>query len=147
MQILAGSSGEVIPEWSAVIADEAKPWQLRAKCVHAHGVVLQALGAAGRQLLDEAHDWEERLRSDSMVKIDWSRSNEGLWEGRALSHGRVSKARQNVTLTASYVKRRLGLALSPNELRLEDELKPVSGKARTMKQHESAAACRTQPGG
>ena len=39
--------GEVIPEWSAVIADEAKPWELRAQYVHVHGVVLQALGAAG----------------------------------------------------------------------------------------------------
>ena len=58
-----------------------------------------------------------------MVKIDWSRSNKRLWEGRALSHGRVSKARKHVALTASYVKRRLGLELSPNELRLEDELK------------------------
>ena len=115
--------GEVIPEWSAVIADEAKPSELRAEYVHAHGVVLQALGAAGRQLLAEVHDWEDRLRSDSMVKIDWSRSNERLWEGRALSHGRVSKARKHVALTASYVKRRLGLELSTHELRLEDELK------------------------
>ena len=115
--------GEVIPEWSAVIAGEAKPWQLRAGYVHAHGVVLQALGAAGRQLLDDAPDWEDRLRADSMVMIDWSRSNERLWEGRALSHGRVSKARRNVALTASYVKQRLGLALSPNERRFEDELK------------------------
>ena len=115
--------GEVIPEWSAVIANKAKPWELRARYVHAHGVVLQALGAAGRQLVAEVHSWEDRLRSDSIVKIDWSRSNVRLWEGRTLSHGRVSKARKHVALTASYVKRRLGLELSPNELRLEDELK------------------------
>ena len=51
--------GEVIPEWSAVIANEAKPWELRAQYVHAHGVVLQALGGAGRQLLAEVHSWEE----------------------------------------------------------------------------------------
>ena len=119
--------GEVIPEWSAVMAGEAKPWELRAEYVHAHGVVLQALGAAGHQLLTEVRDWEDRLRSDQMVKIDWSRSNEQLWEGRALSHGRVSKARKHVALTASYVKRRLGLELSPHEHRLEDELKQSRG--------------------
>ena len=115
--------GEVIPEWSAVIADEAKPWELRAKYVHAHGVVLQALGSAGCQLLDQVHDWEDRLRSNSMVDIDWSRSNGRVWEGRALSQGRVSKARKHVALTASYVKRRLSLELTATELRLEDELK------------------------
>ena len=119
--------GDVIPEWSAVIANEAKPWKLRAEYVHAHGVVLQALGAAGCQLLNEVDDWEVRLRSDSMVQIDWSRSNKRLWEGRALSHGRVSKARKHVVLTASYVKRRLGLAPSPNEMRLEDELSQSRG--------------------
>lgn len=115
--------GEVIPGWAAVIAGEVKPWELRVQYVHAHGVVLQALGAAGRQLLAEVHDWEDHVRSDSMVNIDWSRSNTRLWEGRALSHGRVSKARKHVALTAAYVKRRLGLDLSPNELRLEEELK------------------------
>ena len=114
--------GEVIPEWSAVVANETKPWKLRAQYIHAHGVVLQAFGAAGRQLVAEVPDWEDRLRSDSILKIDWSRSNVRLWEGRALSHGRISKARKHVALTASYLKRRLGLDLSRSELRLEDEL-------------------------
>lgn len=126
--------GEVIPEWAAVIADEAKPWELRGKYVHAHGVVLQALGAAGHQLLVEVRDWEDRLRSGSMGEIDWSRSNERLWEGRALSHGRVSKARKHVSLTASYVKRRLDLELSPNELRLESDLQ----ESRASSDRESA---------
>lgn len=124
--------GEVIPEWSAVIADDAKPWELRAQYVHAHGVVLQALGAAGCQLLSQVDNWEDRLRSDSMVNIDWSRSNEQVWEGRALTHGRVSKARKNVSLTASYVKQRLGLELAENEIRLEDELK--QSRARSSRQ-------------
>ena len=46
----------------------------------------------------------------------------GLWEGRALSAGRISKATTNVQLTAAFLKRALDLKLSKEELKLEREM-------------------------
>ena len=47
--------------------------------------------------------------------VDWSRANEDLWEGRAMVHGRISKARTNVRLTASYLKQHMGLPLNADD--------------------------------
>jgi DNA sulfur modification protein DndB len=51
--------------------------------------------------------------------LDWSRDNAKLWEGRALVGGRVSKAHNNVILTANILKKVLKLPLSAKEERVE----------------------------
>ena len=55
----------------------------------------------------------------SLEKIDWSRSNARLWEGRALIGGMVSKVTTNVILTTNVIKKALGLPLDTNEQRIE----------------------------
>ncbi|WP_460385113.1 DNA sulfur modification protein DndB [Pseudomonas amygdali] len=50
--------------------------------------------------------------------VDWSRANPE-WEGRAMVHGRISKATTNVALTASLIKKKLGVPLSTAERELE----------------------------
>lgn len=117
--------GEVVTEWSAIIDGEMKPWELRGEYIHAHGVVLQAFGKAGHALMEEDLQWAERLRDGDLDSVDWRRSNTTLWEGRAMSNGRVSKARKNVALTTSLIKQRLGLALSEKEKKLEEELREM----------------------
>jgi DNA sulfur modification protein DndB len=114
--------GEVLPGWREVIAGSMKPWELRARYIHAHGVVLQALGAAGAALLEEVSDWESHLRGSPLKDLDWSRSNTRVWEGRALSDGRVSKAQKHVALTGALFKAELSLSLSKREKDLEREL-------------------------
>lgn len=114
--------GRALPEWRRVIEGELKPYELRANCIHAHGVVLQALGTAGRALLEETSEWEAVLEDGRLASIDWSRDNSRVWEGRALSNGRVSKAHKNLALTAAYIKSRLGLPLTEKEQELEEEL-------------------------
>jgi DNA sulfur modification protein DndB len=88
--------------------------------LHSHGIVLQALGKAGNVLLRESMDgaWKWSLRS--LKKVDWSRANTKLWEGRAMVGGRVQKAEQNVTLTTNLIKRFLKVPLSSEEQRVED---------------------------
>ena len=39
-------------------------------------------------------------------------------------HGRISKARLNVSLTANYIKLALGLSLSPADLEFEKAVNP-----------------------
>jgi DNA sulfur modification protein DndB len=82
-------------------------------------VTLHAMGLAGRDLLQlHPSDWQQRIKG--LRQLDWSRSNTHLWEGRAMSGGQMSKARQNVQLTANLIKTYLGLPLLPDGARLED---------------------------
>jgi hypothetical protein len=56
-------------------------------------------------------------------QIDWSRSNTELWEGRAMVHGRISKAKSNIILSSNVIKDVLRLELTDEERALEDSIK------------------------
>ena len=111
--------GRQIPEWILAVDGKVTAAELRRDFIHAHGLALQALGIAGNTLFSsEPRKWKEKLKL--LRKIDWSRSNAKLWEGRAMIGGRVSKAHSNVILTAAALKRSLGLPLTAEEQRLEN---------------------------
>ena len=108
-----------IDEWGRVRRGELTSGELRSTYIHSHGVALQALGRAGGCLIQSYPDeWRERLAV--LAELDWRRKNGILWEGRALSGGRISRGNQNIVLTANAIKGRLGLELSPEEQRVED---------------------------
>lgn len=107
-------------EWQAVRRGEVTAGAFRQRYLHAHGVVLHALGRVGNTLLHQnERDWGSKLKG--LRKIDWRRSIPE-WEGRATVGGNVSKNFQNVILTTNLIKARLGLAFSPEEQRLEDAM-------------------------
>lgn len=108
-----------MPEWQAVRERRMAAGEVRRDFIHSHGIVLQALGIAGNVLLRESRAQSVRPRLRALRKIDWSRANTRLWEGRAMIGGKVSKASQNVTMTAGVIKKQLGLELSPEEVRVE----------------------------
>lgn len=109
---------EHIPDWKRARERTVATADLRQNFIHSHGVALHALGILGADLLsDYPKDWKKRLHQLSMV--DWSRSNIQMWEGRAMEHGRISKAKTNVTLTSNLIKNCLGLPLKPDEAELE----------------------------
>lgn len=108
-----------IDEWERVRRGELTAGEVRSDFIHTHGVVLQALARTGRALvLHYPKQWQEKL--SCLKELDWRRANSKLWEGRALVGGQLSKAHQNVTLTANAIKTHLGLALTPEEQRVED---------------------------
>lgn len=109
-----------MPDWQRALEKKVASADLREQYVHAHGVILQALGQIGADLLPrpESH-WKKVLKK--LELIDWSRSNPD-WEGRAMHHGRISKARTSVILTANYIKLALGLELSASEKAYERDL-------------------------
>lgn len=110
--------GHQISEWQLAVKHKVSSYELRKEYVHVHSVTLHALGIAGRALLKQhPKDWNVRLRR--LSRIDWSRENSHVWEGRAMVGGHMSKARQNVQLTANLLKKAVGVALSPDEARLE----------------------------
>jgi DNA sulfur modification protein DndB len=108
-----------LPEWQMVRDRKMTAGDVRRDFIHSHGIVLQAIGKAGSELLQEQPGSSWRKRLQALRTIDWSRSNTLLWEGRAMIGGRVSKASHNVTLTTNVIKRHLGLQLSPEEQRVE----------------------------
>jgi DNA sulfur modification protein DndB len=111
---------EQIPEWGLLATKKLTAPSLRSDYVHAHGVVLHALGIVGRDLIEQYPDtWMKKL--EALRSINWSRTNSSIWEGRALEHGKVSKATKNVMLTANYIKKILGLELNADEAKHERE--------------------------
>ena len=112
--------GRTIPEWRLAKEKRVSPAALRHDYIHAHGVVLHALGYAGAHLLAQhPNDWQERLKI--LTTLDWTRSNAQLWDGRAVVNGRISKAKSSILLTANILKSVLGLPLTPEEKQLEDD--------------------------
>jgi DNA sulfur modification protein DndB len=93
---------------------------LRRDYVHAHTLALAALARAGSDLLcKHPREWKQKLAK--LDTVDWSRANTKLWEGRAMSAGRLSKKTVNVVLTGNATKKHLGLKLSDDEQVLEHD--------------------------
>jgi DNA sulfur modification protein DndB len=109
---------EHFPSWGKVREGRLPASELREGFIHSHGIALQAIGKAGNALLKtHPRDWRKHL--SALAKIDWSRSNAPLWEGRALIGGKVSKVTTNVMLTTNVVKRALKLPLAEDESKVE----------------------------
>jgi DNA sulfur modification protein DndB len=107
-----------IPEWRLAIDRRVSSGELRRDYVHAHGVILHALGIAGRALIDQYPlEWKQLLKK--LKDVDWSRSNVQLWEGRAMIGGRINKSQTNLILTTNAIKMILGIELTPEEDRIE----------------------------
>lgn len=114
-----------MPDWQRVATREVSAYELRRDCIHAHGVAVQAIAKAGAQLI-AAHpkDWKSRI--SHLNEINWSRSNRGLWDNRALVAGKVNISKNNVTLVTNVIVRALGLTLLPESQRVEDLYAPVA---------------------
>jgi len=110
---------EHIPAWTRVLQGEMAASEVREGFIHSHGIALQALGQAGNALLRTyPDDWRKRL--GKLRKLDWSRSNARLWEGRALVGGKVIKGNTNLVLTTNVIKQTLGLPLDTEQQKVED---------------------------
>lgn len=119
-----------MPLWGQVEAGDLKPAELRQEYICTHAVVLWALGAMGRALMAEKPmEWQTLL--GALKRIDWRRTNRE-WQGVAMSGTDVVNRRQSRMDTASLLKRKLGLTLTPGEERslkgaqaVMDELKEL----------------------
>ena len=116
-----------IPEWQLVRNHKISSGEVRQDYIHCHAIALHALGRVGNHLLlNHPKAWKDRLRA--LKKLDWSRANAPLWEGRAMVGGRLSKATQNVILTSAAVKKVLRLPLTLEEEKLEEARQRAESK-------------------
>ncbi len=109
-----------IPDWQHALSRKVAAAELREQYIHAHAVMLQAMGHVGNYLIaNYPNNWQEKL--SKLGEIDWARANQE-WDNRALVHGRISKARSNVALTANLIKQKLDLPLTPSEQEIEEKM-------------------------
>lgn len=110
-------------EWNSVFNKELSAKLFRDSYVSASGVVLEALGLVGNYLYKNHPDnWQSILSNVS--KINWNRENLKDWQNRVIGlNGRIVKSATYVRLTANLIKLKLGLELTTDELKLENDLK------------------------
>ncbi|WP_028884885.1 DNA sulfur modification protein DndB [Teredinibacter turnerae] len=111
-----------IPEWSDVKEGKLTSGEVRQNYVHSHSILLHAFGTLGRELLSLSKI-ERKKRLKSLSGINWKRSNARTWEGRSMQAGRMQKSSSNALLTSNYLKNKVGLQLTPEELRAEEAYK------------------------
>jgi DNA sulfur modification protein DndB len=113
------------PEWLMVRERKVSSGEIRQDYIHPHSIALHSLGRIGNHLLSHApKSWKAYVAK--LKEIDWSRDNAKMWEGRAIVGGRLSKANQNVLLTAAAIKQYLELPLTPDEERMEIAIRKAS---------------------
>jgi DNA sulfur modification protein DndB len=107
----------IIAYWNAVAANLI-PWQhakerlipaadFRRDYVCAHTIMLRALGALGRSMIDTPmEEWQERLRF--LQDIDWLKSNDEF-QGIVLLKERITASRNNQAAFAKYVEEKQAL--------------------------------------
>jgi len=108
-----------IKDWELAADRKVNSWELREGYIHAHGVLLHALGILGNQLIDDKGSWDVL---DSLSDIDWSRSSNN-WKGRAVVNGRITKSINNVKLTTNQIKKLINMELKKTEKAIEKEFK------------------------
>ncbi len=109
------------PEWQQVSERSVSAGEIRTEYLHSHGIVLHALGKIGNVLLKQSLDRDDWIPAlQKLGTINWRRSNTKTWEGRAMIGGRVSKSTNNVLLTTNFLKTQLGIVLTTEEKRAED---------------------------
>jgi len=114
---------EQIPEWRQMRDKTLSGGEFRREYICAHGLALSALAYPGTALVTHYPEtWRRPLRR--LSGLDWSRSNT-IWERRAMVGGRLHKSHSHVRLTTAMLKHHLGLPLTPEERRLEDEVMSV----------------------
>ena len=110
-----------ITDWELAANRKVNSWELREGYIHAHGVLLHALGILGNQLINDRTSWKVL---NKLSDIDWSRGSDN-WKGRAVVNGRITKSINNVKLTTNQIKRLIGMKLIESEEAIEKEFKAV----------------------
>jgi len=107
-------------EWQQVQAKTLSAAEFRQEFITAHGIGLQALALVGKEicLLSEP---DQAKKFEALKHVNWLKSNSD-WSNRAMQHGRLSKAVSNIFLTATEIKRQIGLPISNEYLTKEKEL-------------------------
>ncbi|MDY6228651.1 MAG: DNA sulfur modification protein DndB [Clostridium sp.] len=115
-------------EWQFVFDKTLSPNLFRKDYISCNGVVLEALGIIGNYLYKNNPDnWKDIL--SKVNTIDWNRANLKDWQNRAIgTNGRIVKSATYVRLTCNLIKKKLGIPLTKDEEKSENDYKKAKGK-------------------
>ncbi|AVP65977.1 DNA sulfur modification protein DndB [Clostridium botulinum] len=110
-------------EWKFIFNKDINPYRFRTDYISSNGVVLEALGLVGNYLyINSPYNWKEIL--SNVKNIDWHRSNLEDWQNRVIGpNGRIVKSATYVRLTNNLIKKKLNIALTKEDLKLEKQCK------------------------
>lgn len=110
-------------EWQFIFNKDINPYRFRTDYISSNGVVLEALGLVGNYLyINNPYNWKEIL--SNVKNIDWHRSNLEDWQNRVIGpNGRIVKSATYVRLTNNLIKKKLNIALTKEDLKLEKQCK------------------------
>jgi len=122
----------VIPDWGSVRRGDMRAAGLRQEKINSHTIVLRALGALGRELLQQrGDDWRESL--SALSQVDWRKSVgtgvNPMWDNVCIVAGSVVSNRQARKATQAVLKQIVGLSLGVQERQILMNLNRVSGVA------------------
>ena len=110
---------ENIAEWQLLSNNKISAAELRKNFVNANTNLLNALGIAGRIIINEfPNDWKKKLKG--LKKIDWSR-DASIWEGRLIINGQMQKQSKGIDLAANTIIQQCGVQLSKDRQKIEDK--------------------------
>ena len=90
-----------ITQWHELIDESITPYALRQEFISTNTNVLNALGIAGKKLIQKYPDsWESKLKN--LRKIDWSR-NAPEWEGNLVINGQLQRQTKGIVLAAEMI--------------------------------------------
>jgi DNA sulfur modification protein DndB len=109
-----------ISEWQMLTKGEIPPSELRKNFVNTNTNLLNALGIAGKIIIQEfPNEWKTKLHG--LKKIDWSR-DAPEWDGRLIVNGQMQKQLIGIELAANIIIKKCGLSLSTDRQKIEDKL-------------------------
>ena len=109
-----------MPEWQLLLKKDVSSVELRKTFVNTNTNLLNALGIAGRIIIEEfPKTWEDKLKN--LKKIDWSRANPE-WDGRLMRNGQMTKLAIGIDLAANVILTKCGVTLSDARQKIEAKL-------------------------
>ena len=113
--------GEQFNNWKGVRIGNLSGAEVRRDYINTHVVILQALGIAGRDLMEKYPDnWKKKLKK--LKDIDWQKRNK-IWDRRVIVNGRVVKNNKSIMLASNVIKKTLGVSLNAKEKAEESKMK------------------------
>ena len=113
--------GEQFNNWRGVRIGNLSGSEVRRDYINTHVVILQALGIAGRDLIEKYPDsWKKKLKK--LKNIDWQKRNK-IWDQRVIVNGRVVKNNKSIMLASNVIKKALGVSLNAKEKAEESKMK------------------------
>lgn len=119
--------------WTS-IANHMQPWielqnreitkvDLRENYIATQSIVIQAFGRIGNYFCSNSVPMNKHL--SKIETINWNR-NANCWKMRAIGkNGRIITNKRAGMLIANYIKKQIGIPLTPDEVQAEDDLKQI----------------------